>query len=410
MRIVLITPARIDVDNRARKFAVALTQGGHEVVRVGIRTSWAEPEHEVGPDGVVRRVLTSRRGLDAARSDSPRQQAEWTGRRSGLSQALSDVRHFLGRMRENLYIYRAIVPLRPDVVISCDPPTMPAGYLLRAFSGAALVYDSRELWLEQTNEVSRLFRFLYGSLERHVIRHADAAIAVNEEIADELARRYGVRPPTAVYNGADSCVHTPTPVGAPLRLFFQGAFVENRGLCEMILAMKKLSGIATLTLQGFGPQESELRALVASESLEDEVSFIDPCDPEEVVACATGFDVGVATFRDTSLNTHLAAPNKLFDYLGAGLAVLSTDLPVMRRILDQGGCGQFLQTPSPESIADAVKALASDPARVAEMKMGAAGLCDRYSWQRQAEVLQNLVEAAVLRRDSRRLHDGEKSE
>lgn len=394
-RIVLVVRNDLTRDGRLQKEARALTDAGYDVWCVGIVTAAGQPERESADFGEVVRVLTTRKL--AARPGAPAPSTTLTAQQTDevYGGAPGALRHFFGRVRENVLLQRTIARLKPDLVVVHDPDSAIAGLLQRLLHRTPLGYDAREVWTEQRPEAHPLFKRLYGWVERRVMRAASYRMTVNDAIAAELERRYGVAPVTTVYNGSAVCLDAPQPVHDPVRLFFQGSFSPDRNLDTLVRAMAHLRGSAMLYLQGYGEMEEPLAALVRELGLEQSVVFVPPCEPADVVRSASDYDVGVICHLPTSLNHRLAAPNKLFDYMGGGLAIAGSDLPVIASIVGENGCGVLIDPSTPASLADGIAALLRDAVRITAMKAASARACRRYAWAEQAKTVLRLVASAL---------------
>lgn len=394
-------------DSRVQKEVQSLTAAGLSTWAVGIATERSEPGVSGEPWGIVMRVETrldrSRLGhKERAVVSSPvsppeviRANAVGTGQKSAerpwaYAGAVGDLRHYAGRMRENRLVAVSAQPLRPRVVIACDLTMLYAGHLLKRWCGAHLIYDAHELWVDSQGEVSPLFRWLYTATERRLIGSADAVMTVNDALADELACRYAIKRPLVALNGPERCMPS-GPVRRPLRVLFQGQYGANRGLLELIRAFTETGEDAVLTLQGFGGIEGELRALVHELGLEARVGFAEPCKPSMTVCEAANHDVGVISYRPATKNLALSSPVKLFDYLGAGLALVSTDLPVIRAIAGEDAA-LYVSEPSSAALAAAIRRLAANPEQVQRMKAASCARCAELLWEVQARPL---VERAI---------------
>jgi glycosyltransferase involved in cell wall biosynthesis len=121
--------------------------------------------------------------------------------------------------------------------------------------------------------------------------------------------------------------------------------------------------------------------------LEELVRFAAFVPPLQAPLAANAHDIGISHRRADNENLRLSLPNKLFDYLGGGLAILSSDLPSVREIVAKHDCGTLFEPTGPEAIAEAVLAMSSDLDRLWEMKRNALGAWEEYSWPRQGEKL-----------------------
>lgn len=372
IRICMLVTNDVSRDTRVRREARALMDAGASVIIIG-----------VGGQG------TSDGDLDIRLVSPP---AASTASARLVRVAVNIVRTW----RFDRRMMRAALMAGADVYHSHDLDTLWAGYHAARRHRAALVYDSHELYLEDAGMAGHWRRPLLARLERRLAPRAHLVITVNDAIADELARRYGIAVPTVVMNGPDRCASA-QPVHTPLRVLFQGSYSPGRGVEELVTSMRTTGSIARLTLQGFGVLEGELRRLVRELALEDVVTFTEPCGPDDTASEAARHDVGVVGFTDNALNSRLASPNKFFAYLGGALAVIVPDVPVMSEIVKTNGCGIVVSETSASRIAEAVKWMAEHPAELYRMKQSAARVCAGCGWAQQSE---NLVSAygAMLER------------
>lgn len=362
------------------KQADALSTAGFDVTLVGIMTRSEHPITEQHPFGTVVRVRTTKH----LSTESPAPQRHGAERSRGASAAL---RTLAGRLKDNILLAREAAGTDPDVVVASDLLSWAAGYLLKRTRRVPLVLDVRDLVLDSGAPLHPLYRWLLARLESFVIHRGDAVTTVSQALARVLIDRYPRAPRAhAIYSGAFERVDRAAPPHTPLRLYFQGNFVPNRRLDELVRAVAALDpGQASLVLQGFGPEEEVLRDLVTELGCEGQISFVPPCDRREVVKAASGYDVGVINYRGDTLNLRVSVPVKLTDYIAAGLAVLASDLPGIRAVVEVEECGLLFSPDGVQALTSAIRELASSPDQVARMKENAVAASPRYlaSWQQQ---------------------------
>ncbi|MCK8114693.1 glycosyltransferase [Anaerosoma tenue] len=384
----------LHVDARVRKQAAALTRSGAQVTIVWVGPSAPEDLVAAGYDvRIIERFRVPRLGEAdiwwplrvAVNLTYTKAREKWYLRKASSLATLNGPA-----------LLDAAIAARPDVIHAHNIHTIAVGTRAKRISGARVVYDCRDLFAdveyydEETRERLR-------SAEAASIHEVDQTIVVSEVFADILSSRYGIPRPTVIYNGPDQVVPTPRPVHEPVRLFFQGAYRRNRNLGSLIEAMCILEGRATLTLQGFGRVEEELRDMVARLSLSDVVTFVPPAAPLDVVRSAAEYDVGVICYRGDSLNLESTVPNKLMDYLGAGLALAVSDLPGHRSVLEGTGAGIFIDPSDAGSIARDLARLIDDPERITGMKRAALETARRHEWSVQAGRLVRVYEGVLNR-------------
>ena len=290
----------------------------------------------------------------------------------------------LMRMTAGLYRTGRILG-RFDVVHANDLDTLPAAWLLARASGARLVYDAHELYTDQEPDPPRLHRAVARTLEGVLARRADAVVTVSEPIAEELQHRLRLREtPAAVLNAPEREDAEPPPreVG-PLRAIYQGAMGPGRPLEDLLVAAEHAPEVRfTLRVAGADPD-----ALRRSAAHLPNVEVVDPVPPDRLVEALRGFDVGLVINRPVTRNDELVFPNKLFEYLMAGLAVAVPRLPGMTPLVEGERVGITYQPGRPELLGHALARLDLDT--LAQMRLCARGLAlARLNAEAQADLLE----------------------
>lgn len=381
IRVCMLRESDYAFDGRARKQAATLTEAGAQVTMIGVGTTLPLDLVDAGYD--VRLVSIAPR---LGREDV------WWPIRVAVNLTYTRLlewrlrRHKAGVFMREPALAAAAKRLKPDVIHAYNIRTLPAAMRVKRATGARVVYDCRDLYgdVEYYEEATRA---KFRAAEAEWISGADAVVTVSPVFADILQSRHGIARPAVIHNGPGEVVGSPGPVHEPVRLFFQGAYRRNRNLVALLDAMSALRGRATLTLQGFGEMESELRSQVITLGLEDAVSFVDPVKPADVVKSASEHDVGVICYKGDTLNLRSTVPNKLLDYLGAGLALAVSDLPGHRAVLDGTGAGVLMDPTSAKTIGTALARLIDEPEQIADMKRAAIETAKRFEWSAQAERL-----------------------
>ena len=275
-----------------------------------------------------------------------------------------------------------------DAVHCHDLDMLYTGFLIAREQSAVLIYDSHELYLE-IKSLSEEIRELFAEIEEYVFPHIDALITVSPQIGERLCEKYKRHDidPVVLYNGGALVVESVSKVSYPVKLIFQGKFARNRNLLELVSAMPSLRGRATLTLQGWDGDEQALESLVDDLELNDMVRIVPPAPPLEVVTAAASHDVGVINSVPADENFMVTLPNKLFDYMCAGLAVASTDLPPIKEVIESAGCGITYAQQGVAHTAEELGKLVEDPQKIYKMKKMSLAAASQYAWQTQEKKL-----------------------
>ena len=239
---------------------------------------------------------------------------------------------------------------------------LPAAWAAAQPCGARVAYDVRELYPHVPATVGKPWaRAFWSLLERRYIRRADVLMTVGDAIADRLTATYGVARPAVLYNIPTRKPIPPRP--APLvpglgpdtvTILHQGHMMKERGCEELVAAMRDIEG-AVLVFLGGGPLRAALQEQAEALGVAQRVHFIDPVSSDRLLEHTAAADLGVTPLRDTCLNRRFALPNKLFEYLMAGLPVIASDLPEIRRVVAPHDVGILCEPGNQAALTDALR-------------------------------------------------------
>lgn len=302
-----------------------------------------------------------------------------------------------------LSILRAARRCRADCIIVVDLPIAPAaiavGELLRipTHFDVADVYPvgMRDSRIEHPGWVGRITRnpALAEAIERFVIRRVATIFAVSDESRDRFigigmpAKRVVIVGNTPENIGELTASH-PVPAdiedwsGRPLMLFV-GNLLPSRGLPEAVEATEIVARSKPefgFVIVGDGREEPVLRAMIAQRGLERHVRLVGwkPIDAHPPYYSSAA--LGVLPFRATQ-HICITLANKLFDYMGASLPVLASDVPPMRRVLEETGAGILVPPRDAAALAQGILKLLNEPEL--RQRLGRAGcraVHTKYAW------------------------------
>jgi glycosyltransferase involved in cell wall biosynthesis len=239
---------------------------------------------------------------------------------------------------------------RPDVVFASSPHILApvAGWAVARLRRARFVLEIRDLWPESmvsTGHVkagSVVHRALRG-LELWLYRRADRIVVVAHGWHSYFAALGFAEKLEWVSNSAEPADFVTRPDRyRPLReripvtgrlIVYAGAHGPANGLDELIDAAAALPE-HTFALIGDGIEKRRLADRVRVEGLGN-VHFLDPIPKRELAGILGGADIGVHLLADAPVFRLGASPNKVYDYLAAGLAV-ATNCPDEPQEIVQG--------------------------------------------------------------------------
>ncbi len=270
---------------------------------------------------------------------------------------------------------------------------------------STIVYDSHELFLE-TGTALRLpsmARRLLRVYERRLVSRTQAMITVNDEIARILARRYRPRRIEVVHNCPERWSPPVTPpalireaAGIPdgaAIVLYHGGLTGGRGI-ETLLESMRVEGLEDvhLVLMGYGDMRDELQRVALEEQWSGRIHVLDPVPPSALLSWVASADVGAMPNPGATRNDVFSSPNKLFECFAAGVSVVASDFPTMRRIVidDPGGpLGAVCDPRRPEAIAGAIRSIVglSPSEREASRARCLRAAAERWNWETEANGL-----------------------
>lgn len=304
------------------------------------------------------------------------------------------------QVREIARFYQAAEPVKADLYLANDWHMLPIALKLADKHDAEICYDTHEYSLEEYRY--RLYwrltkQPLVRSIESAGMARALVSSAVSEGIADDMTREYRLaRPMIAIRNMPVRSSHKSDATGDHIDALYHGIIAPDRGLEECIRSVALWRPEFRLILRGPGsPQIMErLRGIACEARVEDRVVFAPPVPMLDLVKEAATADIGLSTPPKTSKHNIYAMPNKLFEYIQAGLAICVCDLPDMARLVRNHDLGLLIDEVTPESIAASINRF--DRASLDRFKANTRKASQTLCWEHESLVLTESYGSALL--------------
>ncbi|MCK9249356.1 MAG: glycosyltransferase [Solirubrobacteraceae bacterium] len=289
-----------------------------------------------------------------------------------------------------------------DAFHAHDLNTMPVAWLVARRTGKPLIFDAHELYPDVSG-LSRRERAVWRVAERLLSPRATRVITVCESIAGELTKRHKLDPPTILLNCPPRTARPQLSSSDALRrhaglldsttpiVLYQGGYAPGRGLEELIAAAEDIQS-ATLVLMGWGTIEEQLAATIRERGLEGRVRMVPPVPQQELLTYTAGADIGVIPYQPVGLNNYYTTPNKMFEYVNAGVAVAGSAVPEITRFVQGYGFGVTFDPYDPSDIARAINGLLADPEALRDKRRAAAAAAEQLNWDCEQRKLVSLYD------------------
>jgi glycosyltransferase involved in cell wall biosynthesis len=134
--------------------------------------------------------------------------------------------------------------------------------------------------------------------------------------------------------------------------------------------------------------------MVAEKKMESKVRFIPRRPYKELMRITRLADLGLLLDKNTSLNQGLALPNKLFDYIHAGIPILSTNLSEISKIIKQYEVGIFLSEIQPKTICETILKYKTNIALQKQHRINCRNAAEQENWQVEQQKLIDVIHSA----------------
>lgn len=254
----------------------------------------------------------------------------------------------------NLRLWWRLLRTECDVVWANDTDTLLGSYVAARMKRRKLVMDAHELFPEVPELIGRKrVKRVWERIERRLMPKCDALLTVCQSIADYYRERYGVE--MAVVRNVPEMLDVLEIPGKPEKmLLYQGCVNKGRGVDWAIDAMEWLED-CRLVIAGGGDLLEEMKAYAQSKPWKERVEFAGRLTPEELEPLTRRASVGLVMLEDMGLNYHYALPNRIGDFVAAGVPMVVSDLPEMASVVRRFQIGTIMEGTGAQALAEAVK-------------------------------------------------------
>jgi glycosyltransferase involved in cell wall biosynthesis len=252
-----------------------------------------------------------------------------------------------------------------------------------------LVYDCHEFQSEREG-IGKYFKKFIRRMEKRVLQKNTPVFHVSQGILEIYQERYHLENQHLVMNlplrGSSSNgfivfrqkFDIPEKAGI---FIFQGKLSPGRGIEEILHAFTELDPRKyVIVLMGFGPMEEDISYIAKKNGN----IFLHPAVPQsEIVKHTSSANWGILNLQNTCLNHYYSMPNKLFEYIQAGIPILVSNLKESRNFVEENEIGLVIENSSVESL----KAVITEAERADNnyFTRKVRGIAKRYTWENQED-------------------------
>ncbi|WP_456488574.1 glycosyltransferase family 4 protein [Caminibacter pacificus] len=292
-----------------------------------------------------------------------------------------------------------ILKYNPDIIHAHDLITLPLGSTIKDKIGAKLIYDAHELEVYRNPPLPWYEKIWVKYIEKKYGKKADVVITVNESIKLILQN---------VFKNKKIYVIRNTPViekyqGPSLRkklgfdenkkiLLYVGKVSTNRGIDWVIKELDKINENIHFVCVGHRDEKylEKLKNLAKKYKVQNRVHFLEPVAHQHVVDFIKDADVGICAINPVSKSYFYSLPNKVFEMSMAGLPVIATDLPEIKKFLDEVGNGYYFSYKNPEKIHILVNEIMKNLDQINKKEIMKKSR--KYAWENESKKIKKVLD------------------
>jgi glycosyltransferase involved in cell wall biosynthesis len=359
LRAMVLTPCEYALDPRHSYWTELLQDNGYDVVNLevlDVARHWTS-ERELF---VTENLVSAFAATEISQSKLPanfRWLADKTDTSTGAFLASRTLRYLNAVDQESLRC------LDVDLVIANDLIGVVLAQYLWGNRSIDVVYDAQEIFTDSYDlldgePLSSSERSSWIELETYLCQHSKQVVTVSPGIADLYRRRHDVDAKVIPNYVPKARQIDSVEDSGPIKFVFLGRAEPHRGLEQLVQEWDYSADVVTLDL--IIPDGSYKSRLVAlDDSCKRQLSgpkFRESVKPAAIIETLSRYDVGVLPYNYPYPYSE-ASPNKLGEYIAAGLAILSSDQGFVSQVVTSNSLGEIFSWQNSESFESAIESL-----------------------------------------------------
>lgn len=294
-----------------------------------------------------------------------------------------------------LKLFWRLLFCKTDYFLANDLDSLVPNFIVSKLRGKYLFYDTHE-YFTGVPELARspVKRKIWKKIEDFIFPKLKTVYTVNNSVKKEYENEYHV-PVSVIRNVPVTSFIIPAAVPEnwtdKIILLVQGAGLNTGRSCiEMLEAMPYLDDRFHLVFIGGGNEWHNLEKKRIELRLESRVDMIEKMLPSKLKTYTALAHIGISLDSFEDKNCLFNLPNKVFDYLQAGLPLFATAIPEVKRIIDEYQCGIAITNTNPDYIALVLTNLMNDRREYEQLKSNAIAASKELCWEKEEVKLRDI--------------------
>ena len=301
--------------------------------------------------------------------------------------------NFFKLLIKNLLKYKGEIYFAEDIY------TLPVVYFFAKYNKAKVFYNSRELYAHLAGLRNKsAVQSIIARVERTFIYKVDTVFVTGEMDKKFLQDSYGIDNIVVIrnlpkYNNEIKPINLKEKYGIPSKakiIMYQGVVLEGRGILYLIRQLDKFDNLHFIIV-GDGEFKNQFQKETDKLKIKDRVHFIGAVNHEELLNYTAAADIGVALIENISISYYYALPNKLFEYIMAGVPVIVSKLPQMEKVVNEYNVGKCVDLQNENEVITVINEMLNDENLLKEYSANCKKASVILNWEAEFNKVKDLL-------------------
>ncbi|MBD3343735.1 MAG: glycosyltransferase [Chitinivibrionales bacterium] len=301
-----------------------------------------------------------------------------------------------------LKVFLILLKKKPSLLHPIDAPALLPCCIHAIMRKIPLVYFSLEDIPHMTTLNNRpVAKWIWTNIERFGIRRALKVAVVAEIDARSFKKRYPFIPEPFVVRNVPELRPLRSKKELILRKRFQwterefvcvyhGVVDKGRGI-ENVYPFIKSNPSSRLAVAGYGPELDTLKAESEAMGITAQIGWFGPYHYDDLPLLLQDADIGIALFNNISPGIYQALPCKLFEYIHAGIPVVASNFPEMKKYINTSGVGVTVDSGNNAAIYEVLSCIMNNRDSYKNYKNACLRERTKTNWQQESEIYRRFV-------------------
>jgi glycosyltransferase involved in cell wall biosynthesis len=304
---------------------------------------------------------------------------------------------FLQYAEFNFKLFFRLLLIKTDYLLANDLDVLLPNYLVKKWRNKKIFYDTHEYFTgvpELKNAPAK--RKIWKGLEDWIFPQLPVVYTVNDSVKTTYEQEYGNT--LSVIRNVPITTQQQTKALPPgwqgkKILLMQGAGINvGRGGLELLEAMRLLNDEYLLVYIGSGTQWDTIAQKRIEWKLQDKTEMIGKLPPALLKQYTGLAHIGFSLDSFDDINYLYNLPNKIFDYIHAGVPMIVTAIPEVKKVVEKYHCGTCINDLEAATIANAITAMIQDSTTYQQYKINCSLAAKELCWENESEKLKAIYQ------------------